>query len=235
MQIVAISDTHGQHHNLPTLPKGDLLLHSGDFSSRGRLKEFQEFAEWFGSQPHEHKIACPGNHDFICEREPDLCREIAKENNFFLGIDEAFFIDGIQIFCSPWTNYFHGWAFNAYEIELVSKFSRIPVDIDILVTHGPPKTNTFIDRNEEGEHCGSQALLALLPKLTRLKYCVFGHTHEGYGVLEGLKRNPWDVHHEGTFINASLVGGKDCGWSRLDPRREPFVFNVPSWKDKRLS
>ena len=62
MKIVHISDTHGNHKQL-TLPDGDVLIHSGDFSQYGINLETQAFLDWFASQPHRHKILIGGNHD----------------------------------------------------------------------------------------------------------------------------------------------------------------------------
>merc|ERR1712241_1127354 len=34
VRIVFISDTHSYHHQLPSLPHGDILIHAGDFTER---------------------------------------------------------------------------------------------------------------------------------------------------------------------------------------------------------
>ena len=68
MKIVAISATHSRHRNLK-LPKGDVLVHAGDVSYRGREDEVRDFVDWFASRPHPHKIFIAGNHDFYFERE----------------------------------------------------------------------------------------------------------------------------------------------------------------------
>jgi predicted phosphodiesterase len=38
MKIICISDTHGQHQNLK-LPEGDMIIHAGDVSGRGKPDE----------------------------------------------------------------------------------------------------------------------------------------------------------------------------------------------------
>ena len=43
MKIVFISDTHGQHHKLKNLPKGDMIIHGGDVSKMGRDHEVEDF------------------------------------------------------------------------------------------------------------------------------------------------------------------------------------------------
>jgi 3',5'-cyclic AMP phosphodiesterase CpdA len=45
------------------LPEGDVLIHAGDFTMRGRPKAIRKFNAWLGRQPHKHKIVIAGNHD----------------------------------------------------------------------------------------------------------------------------------------------------------------------------
>ena len=56
-----IGDTHMQHDRLK-LPSGDVLIHSGDFTNHGSLKEIQVFAAWLETLDFEHIIIVPGNH-----------------------------------------------------------------------------------------------------------------------------------------------------------------------------
>ena len=35
MRVVTISDTHGLHDSIGNLPKGDILVHAGDFMNSG--------------------------------------------------------------------------------------------------------------------------------------------------------------------------------------------------------
>ena len=39
MKFVAISDTHGKHQKL-VLPKGDVIIHAGDVSSKGQESKY---------------------------------------------------------------------------------------------------------------------------------------------------------------------------------------------------
>jgi predicted phosphodiesterase len=49
MKITCISDTHNQHTHIPPdwLEGGDVLVHAGDVSGRGSLREVEEFLAWF--------------------------------------------------------------------------------------------------------------------------------------------------------------------------------------------
>ena len=55
IRVVCISDTHMKHEKLQ-IPDGDILVHTGDFSSLGRWDDIKRFVDWFASQPHQHKI-----------------------------------------------------------------------------------------------------------------------------------------------------------------------------------
>ncbi len=69
-RIVAISDTHRMHDRI-TVPDGDVLVHAGDFCSRGELREVAPFVNWLTRQPHAHKVLIAGNHDECFEKSPE--------------------------------------------------------------------------------------------------------------------------------------------------------------------
>ena len=62
LRVVLISDTHMQHRKL-VMPKGDLLIHAGDFTNQGRAKDIKDFDDWLGGLDYRHKIVVFGNHD----------------------------------------------------------------------------------------------------------------------------------------------------------------------------
>lgn len=64
LRFVCISDTHNKHDKIE-LPRGDVLLHAGDFSGTGTLDEVKRFSSWLGSlgDRYKHKIVIAGNHD----------------------------------------------------------------------------------------------------------------------------------------------------------------------------
>ena len=100
MKIVAISDTHGLHDQL-VLPKGDMLVHTGDVSGRGRINEVIEFLNWFKKQDFKYKVFIAGNHDFFFERtEAEQVAEIIPDEVHYLN-DSGVTIEGISIWGSP--------------------------------------------------------------------------------------------------------------------------------------
>ena len=192
MRIVLISDTHNQHHGLD-LPEGDILIHAGDFSGRGRVSEAQQFLDWFGSRPHPHKVLIAGNHDFICEKEPALFDSMVPDNVIYLN-DSGVEIEGVKIWGSPIQPWFFDWAFNRQRgADIAKHWALIPEDTDILVTHGPPYG--ILDRTDDGKLVGCEELIKVVERI-RPKIHVFGHIHEAHGSL--IK----DGTH---YVNASIL------------------------------
>lgn len=192
IRIICISDTHSQHENL-TIPDGDILIHSGDATYKGTPFEIMKFGLWFCSLPHKMKIFVSGNHDWMMQRqERDALEHLS--GCIYLK-DSSVEVDGFKIWGSPWQPFFYDWAFNLQRgEEIQKKWDLIPVETNILITHGPPFE--ILDKNLEGEHCGCQNLRdTIFSRLKNLKLHVFGHIHEGYGQTEvnGIK-----------FVNASI-------------------------------
>lgn len=195
MKIVAISDSHGQHHSLKQLPPGDMLIHAGDVSSRGGLAAVTNFLIWFSKQDYKYKIFIAGNHDFLFERETtEFIKSLIPKDVIYLN-DSGIEIEGINIWGSPVQPWFHDWAFNRMRGDDIQKhWDLIPTNTDILITHGPPMK--VLDITVHGhKHVGCQNLMDAIQKV-KPKVHIFGHIHEAYGVEEqdGIK-----------FINASVL------------------------------
>lgn len=193
MKIVAISDTHGLHHQLQ-LPKGDILLHSGDVAKRGSEQEIVAFLNWFSQQDFQYKIFIAGNHDFYFEETPAAAIAALIPANVIYLNDSGVTIEGINIWGSPVQPRFFDWAFNRDRgADIDRHWQLIPENTDILLTHGPPKG--ILDKTFQGLEVGCEMLLNRIEQI-QPKYNVFGHIHEGYGQV--TKNN---IH----FINASVV------------------------------
>ena len=186
-KIVCLSDTHNSNSQID-VPDGDILIHSGDATITGTVEEIKRFNEWFSALPHKHKIFVAGNHDWLFERNNELARTLLNTKIIYLQ-DLACEIEGLKIYGSPWQPRFFDWAFNLMRgAELAEKWSLIPNDIDILITHGPP--NGILDAVEQSwgtDYTGCVELRKRVEKIARLgklKLHVFGHIHRGYGVAE---------------------------------------------------
>ncbi len=102
-------------------------------------------------------------------------------------------VAGLRIWGSPWQPEFGRWAFNLKRrgARLREAWSKIPLDTDILITHGPPYG--VLDQLVDGERVGCE-LLAERLQVVHPRLHVFGHIHWAYR----------QMHLNGTsFVNAS--------------------------------
>ena len=179
MRIVCIADTHLYEEDLE-MPRGDLLIHAGDMLRRGTLEELRYAAQWLGAQRYAAKVAIAGNHDWAFAREPAQARAILPADVCYLEDGEVT-IDGVRIWGSPWQPEFFGWAFNLPRGEALAEvWAKIPSDVDVLVTHGPPRGYGDRTGPEGARREGCDDLLEALARV-RPALHVFGHIHEDGG------------------------------------------------------
>lgn len=206
MHLTLISDTHGQHDQL-NLQGSDMLIHAGDICNRGSESEVVAFLNWFKNQNYKHKIFIAGNHDWFFERATiEQIQEIIPKEVIYLK-DSGVCIDGINIWGSPIQPTFFDWAFNRDRGAAIDNhWQLIPKNTDILITHGPPFG--ILDQTMRGEAVGCEMLFKKVNEI-KPKLHVFGHIHEGYGLID--KENT-------TFVNASVLD------IRYNLRNEPVTI-----------
>jgi hypothetical protein len=173
VRFVCISDTHGFTEGLEkTIPEGDVLIHSGDFTIVGESSDVIAFNAFLKKLPHKHKIVIAGNHDLSFDtatfdstyqrfgrgnKEDHRHAKDLLTNCTYLE-DSAIQLYGIKIWGSPWTPWFYDWAFNIERgQECKSKWDMIPDDTDVLITHGPPLG--YGDLCQSGQRAGCLDLL----------------------------------------------------------------------------
>ena len=187
MRFVAISDTHGKHQEIQ-LPPGDVLIHAGDISARGKEQEVKSFLDWFSALPYTYKIFIAGNHDFFLEKKSEQeIKKIIPPGIIYLN-DSGINIEGINVWGSPVTPWFYDWAFNRHRGHPIKKhWSMIPDETNILVTHGP--AYGILDTTISGESVGCEDLLYYIRRRERNNTeenknpftHICGHIHEAYG------------------------------------------------------
>ena len=201
MKIIFISDTHNQHKKL-VLPKGDMIIHAGDISGRGKPHEIQAFLDWYSALPYSYKIFIGGNHDFMLEQNARQFAEIIPANCIYLRND-SIEIEGIHIWGSPVTPWFYDWAFNRHRGEDIKRYwDQIPEETDILITHGPP--HGILDKTARGDLAGCEELTEALARI-KPRIHAFGHIHEAYG--------KWETP-DTLYLNASVL---DLGYNLKNP------------------
>lgn len=190
MKIVCISDVHGKWSKL-VIPECDILISAGDYSFRGELHMVRDFHKWMGKQPAKHKISVQGNHEKQVEANFTLSKQMAEEACPGIHfVDEGLVeVEGLKIWCSAITRFFHNWAWNRHPGEEIQKhWDLIPNDSDIIVTHGPcyGLGDSLVQFN--GMKCEWEELKLgdgqLLKKVLEVKpkLHVSGHIHPGYGI-----------------------------------------------------
>jgi Icc-related predicted phosphoesterase len=176
MRIVAVADTHMFHADL-AVPDGDVFVHAGDLCRRGELDELRDAMTWIRGLPHRHKIVVAGNHDWALVREPAAARDLMTGAIYLQ--DEIATVDGITVWGSPWQPEFNDWAFNLPRGPALAEiWNKMPVDLDILITHGPPAG--IGDRPVSGRRVGCADLWTRVAD-ARPRLHLFGHIHEDGG------------------------------------------------------
>ena len=223
MRITVISDTHTKHHQLTNdLIGGDLLIHAGDISSMGHIDEIENFCNWYDSlKQYDNSVFIAGNHDWGFQNKASNIRPLLDSYEWITYLQDSkltFVNKSGTEFCtiwgSPWQPEFHNWAFNLPRNgwELEQKWMRIPPDIDILVTHGPPFG--ILDISSYGNVNAGCELLLEAVKVKKPKIHIFGHIHSGFGYQ----------YVDGThYINASMLD------ERYKYNRKPLTFD---WNPK---
>mgnify|MGYP002397491119 CR=1 FL=1 len=207
MKIIFLSDTHTFHNHI-SVPDGDMVIHAGDYTSRGSIAEVSSFLYWFSNLPHRYKIFINGNHEYEMYENPSLLKAMIPDNVYYLE-NSSVVIEGIKIYGSPYTKRYGLWAYqyNTRE-DAVRIWDTIPEDADIIITHQPPygildkvpyntSSSGLYTPTETLEQSSSQGCEDLLNKVrtVRPKLHVFGHIHESAGIL---------TVDNTIFVNASI-------------------------------
>jgi Icc-related predicted phosphoesterase len=229
MKIVAISDTHTQAARL-TIPECDVLIHAGDSTYNGTFFEVREFVEWLKIQPAKRKIVIAGNHELSFdptkgrhynESTRNMLTHSGDPSIIYLENDSVE-IDGVKFFGSPWTPWFHNWAFNGWDSRnlptigncppLKNIYQLMPADTQVVICHSP--CYGVVDSSNYGnsdERLGSIDLLKQVQRTPSVKLVIGGHIHEARGIMEIEGR----VH--------ANVSSLDRDYQTIRP---PMVFNI---------
>ena len=213
MKLVCISDTHGDHEGIE-LPEGDVLIHAGDLSAHGRLAETHAFMKWLGLQSFEHILCIAGNHDEFMEQQPLMALQFAQDHGVRLLNDSGCTIDGVNFWGSPITPRYLDWAFMRDPGKPIeAHWQLIPMNTDVLVTHGPPYGIMDQVRRPDGNlvRTGCPSLLSAVRKVSPAVH-LFGHIHEGYGCA---------THDGTTYFNVSTMN------EYYRRTNAPVVIDVP--------
>lgn len=207
MRIYAISDQHGE---FPEVPACDLLIVAGDqcpdvfkgVSARNSPERQREWfkdawLDWRGTLDIPHVVMTWGNHDYCGEQDINNTVVSFTDANgkvTYSVIDDEVEINGLRIYCTPWSNQFFHWAFMQAPKDLAKIYDEIPEGIDILVSHQPPfgygSKCIYVDPYtgyRKTEEVGSRELTQRIREVTP-RAVICGHVHSGYGTytMDGI-------------------------------------------------
>jgi len=195
MKIIAISDTHGDHRDVSPIPDGDVFIYAGDFLNFGQEKTMfmgdvlGDFYKWIEHLPYDTKILIGGNHDWFLYEEPKRSKELPC---IYLQ-DASIEIEGFKIYGSPWVPHLNGigsFGINRGD-DMAEKWSLIPNDLDILITHSAPfelgdtiyRKKGVVRRSDgsgSAHHVGCKDLINRV-KEVEPRLHIFGHIHAASG------------------------------------------------------
>lgn len=216
MKALIMSDTHGKHHELQVPKKGfSVVIHTGDFSN-GSEESTDNFLVWYSEIKCKHKILISGNHDWFSYHSPDKFKLKCSLLGIIYLVDTSVNIGDIKFHGSPWVTKFYDWAFMDYDSDLAKVWDKIPLDTDVLLTHGPAYKK--LDLTADFCNAGSTTLLEYIQRIPNIKYHIFGHIHEGHSKelkAEGVRyinacsmNRQYRIAQQPRIIN--ITKGKEC-------------------------
>ncbi|EJF66228.1 Metallo-dependent phosphatase [Dichomitus squalens] len=228
-RFVCISDTHS---HIFSVPSGDVLLHAGDLSRHGTLKDLEVTINWLKMLPHPAKFFVAGNHDLCLDanyerggslrqfKPPDLRDEdmsagrklvrgwaLRKAGMFYLEHGAAVYTSksgrGYTIYGSPAAPFYSIGSFQYAKGEGKAIYDRIPASTDILITHTPPLGCCDVTRHGASAGCPELAERLERSDLQNCRLHVYGHIHEARGVAI-VGRTKKNPHGR-VSVNAALL------------------------------
>ena len=213
MKIIATSDMHGNLDGL-SLDGIDLAVFAGDIAPLRNISSWDvydqlkwmntEFYAFCESWQKTKIVFIPGNHDFFPIIKETFGYKLLSKNlnlklasNATMLLDSEIEVNGMKIYGTPWVpiiNY--RWAFEADHDKLMQKFAMIPKDVDVLLTHTPPRFNHLgvsLEYGANSEDFGCNELANEVFK-KKPKMCFCGHIHSGdHGMNKLGKTEIWNV------------------------------------------
>lgn len=233
MNVLCLSDLHGQLPDPRTLPPSDVVIISGDvcpdtqYTWRATVSGIAGVAEacarlqahWLSSVfaawarlVDRPIIMTWGNHDFI----GDCPVPYGVPDNVHI-LTEAFprYEHGGEVFYALPHCDLPRWAMYRSPETFRDAIEDIPEDVTILITHRPPAVVGSAQVpivGGEAEDLGSLTLYTKTRELPHLKLHVFGHIHFGRGVV---------VQDSVTYVNAAYLNEDYQPWGDA-----PFIIEV---------
>ncbi|CAK7564648.1 MAG: hypothetical protein SEPTF4163_002544 [Sporothrix epigloea] len=235
VRIVCISDTHDRI--VPDVPNGDLLIHAGDLTDHGTPADLQKQIDWLASLPHAHKVIVCGNHDSWFDARARVAKGMAKDVAGPVFPDNMYYLEhsgrtvefangrSLKVYGAPDIPRCGPASFSfQYERDAHPWRNVIPDDVDILVTHPPPRHHLDL-----GLGCAG-----LLEECWRVRppLHVFGHVHWGAGrqtVFWDETQRAYEVLVETETAQTGSLGSRLSYLGRLLAAATMATVLLPVW------
>lgn len=198
IKLLHLSDTHNLQDHLEPLLAADVLIHTGDLTNKGTRQELEAVNVFFGTikDRYKHILVVLGNADVHGEEELDhssiLTNVTLLNHEVAEGVESEY---GLKIFGSP---FLRSQLPGDPAVDKTTNersghlFDLIPENMDILLTHGPPRDILDVGRFCYEEDSGGRKQLKLEQwgscfemneaiMRARPRAHLFGHVHEQRG------------------------------------------------------
>jgi hypothetical protein len=188
-------------------PRGDILVHSGDFSNDGTTEEFQRFDSFLelASRMYPYRVIVFGQNDVkVFKKDWDRMRGLLPHATHVLCNSEATIL-GLKFYGYPWARdakASSSMISSLFRTSGSGKSELIPQGLDVLVS-GVAAFGK-LDVTYSGEHQGMQDLAEAV-KSARPMLHLHGAVHESRGFLnrkggEGMVVNSCMTDYEITCL-----------------------------------
>ena len=177
----------GKHH----LPPGNILIHSGNFTTGGRYEEFVQFDNWLRSvaDTYHYRVVVLGEKDTTKYKDNwDQMKSLLRGATHVL-CDTTEVICGLRIRGCPWRGPHKTRSF--FPPRRKSPFDDL-LDVDIIVSHEPSYGR--LDSSDYGKtHIGNRDLAEAI-KQAQPGLHLHGGVPAGRGVYFPVTRSPLTVN-----------------------------------------
>jgi Icc-related predicted phosphoesterase len=241
IRVVCLSDTHSKVPRY-AIPKGDLLIHSGDLTNTGTLASIQQTLDWLktlqkpwpgSSDGFRHIVVVAGNHDSYFDERSRSAHD-RKNSHRTLNLGKIHYLQhssvtlpfpgdrNLKVYGAPQIPQCGGKEFAfQYQRGQDAWTATIPDDVDVLITHNPPKWHLDLPASGGlGDEFELKETWRVKPTLH-----AFGHVHSGHGVEPAW----WDESQKAweEYLAAAYNKPAEVAASHRLPLTE--LLDLPLW------
>mmetsp|Transcript_9543 Transcript_9543/g.14358 ORF Transcript_9543/g.14358 Transcript_9543/m.14358 type:complete len:362 (-) Transcript_9543:299-1384(-) len=210
VRIVHMADTYSflsvEGYRRELLPRGNILIHSGNFTKNGKYEEFLQFDKWLQSVSdiYHYRVIVLGENEAskYCDDWNQMVKLLPHATHVLC--DSTVSILGLRIHGCPWRKCTRKRSFLPMGRRSRHKFTEIH-DIDILVSNEPAYGR--MDSKDYGStHSGNRDLAEAI-KLSRPGLHLHGGIPASRGVMFPVSRMPLTLNSSMCDPEGSVLYG----------------------------